>query len=68
MEPPRPDDAAPDPKYNAPLFPSAALPELKTTIPLAPDAPESKELIRTEPLLVDPEPLIRDTRPPAEVE
>jgi len=64
MEPPRPEDDDPDPKYTAPLFPEAALPALSTTNPLVPDPPELNVLNRSDPLLVDPDPVTILTRPP----
>ena len=70
MDPPRPDEDDPVPKYNAPLLPDAEYPDpiwsiplsprdeepvLKTNEPLTPDVPEFNVLNSKEPLLeLDP--------------
>ena len=63
--PPRPPVDTPDPRYRAPLFPSLAEPELNTSRPLAPVAPEFALRTAITPLLVDvPSPLSMLTDPP----
>ena len=63
--PPRPAVDAPDPIVPSPLLLEAAVPELKTRIPLPPEAPELAVFMVTSPLLeVVPSPLSSCTTPP----
>jgi len=57
MEPPRPPDDDPEPRYKAPLLPLLAVPELNTSRPLTPLVPAFEVRILNAPLLdLDPKP------------